>query len=122
MRPADAAGTPQDAEAEALLAKAGVPQAQIEAGRAIRGADSDAPDLAPMVWLCHVDACRLFKALMRQWRMHVGPQGAVLYQGLDLAALDGVRRMLRIKPSAELMDQLNVMETAGAKALNNLQG
>ena len=43
------------------------------------------------------------------------------YLGLDLAPLEGVRRMLRIKPSPEVMDQLLVMETAGAQALNNLQ-
>jgi hypothetical protein len=115
-----AAGTPQDAEAEAELARMGVPQAQIVAGRAERGTADGPDEPAPELWAWHADAARLFAAMRRQWRVVAGAAG-VLYLGLDFNALGEVRRMLRIRPSPELMDQLQVMETAGAEALNGLQ-
>lgn len=119
MLPAGAAaGTPQDAAAEAELRRVGVPEHQIAAGRALRGPEVD-DATAPRLWPWHQDAARLFGALRRQWRVVMGPQGGLLYLGLDLGALDGVRRMLRIRPRPELMDQLRTMEVAGAEALNS---
>ena len=105
-----------------MLAAAGVPQAQIEAGRAVRGGATDPQDDAPSLWPEHLDAARLFGAMRRQWRVAVGPQGGLLYMGLDFNALGEVRRNLRIRPSPELMDQLCTMQAAGADALNEKQG
>lgn len=105
-----------------MLAKAGVPQAQIEAGRIIRGTDDAEQDQAPSLWPAHRDAARIFGAMRRQWRVLAGPKGDVLFLGLDFNALGEVRRMLRICPSPELMDQLRTMEAAGADALNESRG
>ena len=97
-----------------------VPEDQIIAGRLVRGGpDEQAEDDTPRLWPWHQDAARLFGAMRRQWRVVMGPQGGLLYLGLDLGALDGVRRMLRIRPRPELMDQLRTMEAAGAEALNS---
>ena len=105
-----------------MLAAAGVPQAQIEAGRAIRGQDDELEDTAPSIWPAHLDAARLFGAMRRQWRVLAGPKGELCYLGLDFNALGEVRRMLRIRPGPELMDQLRTMEAAGADALNETRG
>ena len=105
-----------------MLAAAGVPQAQIEAGRAVRGDTSDVDDAAPAVWPGHLDAVRIFGAMRRQWRLQVVGEGRLIYMGLDFNALGEVRRMLRIRPSPELMDQLRTMEAAGADALNETRG
>ena len=118
MLPAGAAaGTPQDAEGEAELRRWNVPEDQIRAGRALRGPEDD-NTTEPVLWAWHQDAARLFGAMRRQWRVVMGPQGGLLYLGLDMGALDGVRRMLRLRPRPELMDQLRTMEVAGAEALN----
>ena len=116
--PADAAAGTQTSEDDAALREAGVPEDQIAAGRAELAGPVEGLEGAPLLWPDHADAFRIFKAMRRQWRMHVGQQGQLLYAGLDLAPMDGVRRMLRIRPRPELMDQLNVLETAGAQALN----
>lgn len=105
-----------------MLAAWGVPQAQIEAGRTVRGGATDVDDMAPRLWRAHLDAVRIFGAMRRQWRVLVGPKGNVLYLGLDFNALGEVRRMLRIRPGPELMDQLRTMEAAGADALNETRG
>lgn len=105
-----------------MLARWNVPQAQIEAGRAVRGGATDVQDMAPTLWPAHLDAARIFGAMRRQWRVLVGPRGSQLYMGLDFSALGEVRRMLRIRPGPELMDQLRTMEAAGADALNERLG
>lgn len=101
-----------------MLARWNVPQAQIEAGRAIRGQADELEASVPSIWPAHLDAARIFGAMRRQWRVLVGPKGDMFYLGLDFNALGEVRRMLRIRPSPELMDQLRTMEAAGADALN----
>lgn len=119
MLPAGAAaGTPLDDDAVAELRRWGVPEDQIRAGRALRGPEDDGTT-GPVLWAWHRDAASIFGAMRRQWRVLMGPQGGLLYLGLDLGALDGVRRMLRIRPRPELMDQLRTMEVAGAEALNS---
>lgn len=119
--PADAAaGTPQDDEADAALRDMGVSEEQIAAGRTLRAGPVDGVEAAPVLWAWHADAARLFGAMRRQWRVVAGAAG-LLYLGLDFAALGEVRRMLRLKPGPELMDQLRTMEAAGAAALNELQ-
>lgn len=102
----------------AELRRWGVPEHQIKAGREQRGPE-DEGTTGPVLWAWHQDAARIFGAMRRQWRVLMGPQGGLLYLGLDLGALDGVRRMLRIRPRPELMDQLRTMEVAGAEALNS---
>ena len=101
-----------------MLARWNVSQAQIEAGRAARGQADELEDTAPSIWPAHMDAARIFGAMRRQWRVLVGPKGDMFYMGLDFNALGEVRRMLRIRPGPELMDQLRTMEAAGADALN----
>ena len=124
VTPADVAtGSPQDDRVDADLAVLGVPAAQIAAGRAERGgADEQAAEVlaqAPGCWPWHRDAALIFRAMRRQWRVLVGEAG-VVYLGLDFNALGEVRRMLRIRPRPELMDQLETMQAAGAEALNDL--
>lgn len=121
VTPADAAaGTGQDAQAEAELRELGVSEEQIAAGRAELAGGSEEADAAPVLWAWHADAARLFGAMRRQWLVVAGAR-RLLYLGLNYAALGEVRRMLRIKPSPELMDQLHTMAEAGAAALNGLQ-
>lgn len=120
--PADAATGPDDEEGDAALRALGVSDEQIDAGRAVRsGGDGGQAEAPPLPWPWHRDAARLFGAMRRQWRVVSGAAG-LLYLGLDFNALGEVRRMLRIKPTPELMDQLRTMEAAGAEALNELQG
>ncbi len=101
-----------------MLARWNVPQAQIEAGRAVRGQADELDQSVPTIWPAHLDAARIFGAMRRQWRVLVGPKGDTFYLGLDFNALGEVRRMLRIRPRPELMDQLRTMEAEGAEALN----
>jgi hypothetical protein len=121
VTPADAAaGTGQDAEDDAALRELSVSEEEIAAGRAALDGPVSGAQLAPVLWAWHADAARLFGAMRRQWLVVAGAQ-RLLYLGLNYAALGEVRRMLRIKPSPELMDQLHTMAEAGATALNDLQ-
>jgi len=60
---------------------------------------------------------RLFEALGTQWRMSMGPGGAV-WLGLDYAAIEPVARFNRIDIDEDAFDALRILESAALTLLN----
>jgi hypothetical protein len=94
----------------------GVPAEQIAAARPAPTEPTPDEDACP-VWAWHVDAVRLLRAMRTQWRTSF-EYGRRRYLGLDYAALREVRAGLGLRMTAELLAQLQTLEIAGARALN----
>lgn len=69
------------------------------------------------MWAWHWDAVRLFRALRTQWRTSF-EYGRRRYHGLDYAALREVRTALRLRMTEPLLEQLQTLELAGSRVLN----
>lgn len=93
----------------------GVPAEQIAAARPAPEQRDD-EDECP-VWAWHWDAVRLFRALRTQWHTSF-EYGRRRYLGLRYDGLREVRTALRLRMSEELLDQLQTLELAGARVLN----
>lgn len=64
------------------------------------------------IWPENVDSLTLFMRVQTQWR--VGPAGP---SGLDYAGVSSALRLMRSRPSPELFDDLQAMETAALRAM-----
>lgn len=64
------------------------------------------------LWPENLDSLTLFMRMQTQWR--IGPAGA---SGLDYAGVSSALRFLRVRPTPEFFDDLQIMETAALRAM-----
>lgn len=106
---------------EALRGMGASPEVIAQA-RAQLGLDKAQQPLVIRVLPENWHACLLFLAMGTQWRLRTRPDGAVVWDGLDLSALTWPLRELRQVPHRQpldvLMPQLRALERAALKKLN----